>query len=159
MDKISISEGFSRWMKYLYPRKKRLLSLSLSLSLPTRGRRRRRGGRTSGGQGAHGVIRREVLLFITVEGHLESHSAPLSYSYIFCLIGCKILFFISLSGNQDQEKVFLRHNGNNLFKFLIKIVRCYLGTSHLAVRRTAGRRRLEPFARAAMPGAGTSGEF
>lgn len=28
MDKISISEGFSRWMKYLYPRKKRLLSLS-----------------------------------------------------------------------------------------------------------------------------------
>lgn len=32
MDKISISEGFSRWMKYLYPRKKRLLSLSLSLS-------------------------------------------------------------------------------------------------------------------------------
>ena len=33
MDKISISEGFSRWMKYLYPRKKRLLSLSLSLSL------------------------------------------------------------------------------------------------------------------------------
>lgn len=30
MDKISISEGFSRWMKYLYPRKKRLLSLSLS---------------------------------------------------------------------------------------------------------------------------------